>query len=48
MADLYKLLASLSDDNNVRGRQFERICKWYLLHDPAYGAQLNRVWLWKD
>ena len=21
-----------------RGRQFERICKWFLTHDPAYTA----------
>jgi len=24
----------LDPDDNIRGKQFERICKWYLEHDP--------------
>ena len=38
------LLAQLGDS----GRDFERIAKWFLEHDPDYAAQLRRVWLWKD
>ena len=33
---------------HTRGRDFERLCKWYLRHDPAYRQQLRHVWLWKD
>ncbi len=48
MADLSELVENLSPDANVRGRQFERICQWYLLHDPGYRAQIKKVWLWDD
>jgi len=24
----------LDPDDNIRDKQFERICKWYLEHDP--------------
>ena len=43
-----QLFEQLDPDDNIRGRQFERICKWYLEHDPVYAGQLTRVWLWKD
>ena len=42
------LFEQLAPDANVRGTQFERICRWYLEHDPFYASQLARVWLWKD
>ena len=48
MTSLGDLLGRLDPDDNVRGNQFERICKWYLEHDPVYSGQLTRVWLWKD
>ena len=48
MAGLSELLGKLDADNQVRGRQFERICKWYLQNDPKYRLQLNRVWLWSE
>ncbi|WP_186244061.1 DEAD/DEAH box helicase [Mycobacterium simulans] len=38
----------MDPDDNIRGKQFERICKWYLEHDPFYASQLAHVWLWKD
>jgi len=41
MADLSELLENLSPDANVRGRQFESICQWFLLHDPTYRAQME-------
>jgi hypothetical protein len=28
-----------------RGRQFERIYKWFVTHDPVYGHELRRFWL---
>ncbi len=35
-------------DENTRGKLFERICQWYLLHDPTYSRQISNVWLWND
>jgi len=40
-----KLLAELND---VSGRRFEQLCRWFLLHDPIYGGLLKEVWLWDD
>jgi predicted helicase len=48
MATFSELLASLDQSPQVRGRQFERICQWYLRHDPLYRAQLEDVWLWDE
>jgi predicted helicase len=45
---LSALIRSLHDDPLIRGKQFERICKWYLINDPVYGLQLRRVWLWGE
>jgi hypothetical protein len=30
------------------GRDFERLVKWFLMHDPDYAAIFREVWLWKD
>jgi predicted helicase len=38
------LLGQLGDS----GQDFERIAKWFLEHDPDYGALFRHVWLWKD
>ena len=48
MGGFSDLFARLDPDPRVRGKQFERICKWYLQHDPVYAGQLTHVWLWKD
>ncbi|HUT76848.1 MAG TPA: restriction endonuclease, partial [Polyangia bacterium] len=48
MATLSKLLESLSSEVTTKGRQFEKICKWYLLRDPKYAGQLRKVWLWNE
>ncbi len=45
---LTQLLAKLSADAHVRGKQFERICKWLLENDPVYACQLSNVWLWEE
>ncbi len=42
------LLGRLDPDAGRRGRQFERICHWFLTHDPVYAHELRHVWLWKD
>ena len=48
MAELAGLFAKLDSDKLVRGRQFERICKWYFRNDPRYRLELKRVWLWNE
>jgi Restriction endonuclease len=35
-------------DNYVRGKQFERVCKWYLQNNPYYRDAVRQVWLWDD
>lgn len=45
---LTKLLDRLSPDERRRGRQFERICKWFLENDPEYKRVVKRVWLWDE
>ncbi len=48
MPALDVLLAQLPADTNVKGHRFERLCAWFLLHDPVYASQIRRVWLWAD
>ncbi len=45
---LTALINQLSPDKNVKGKQFERLCKWYLQNDPVYSHELKHVWLWKE
>ncbi len=48
MGEFSDLLARLDPDPRVRGKQFERICKWFLTNDPVYKHELRRVWLWDE
>jgi len=48
MGDFDALYASLSEDDRIRGLEFERVCKWFLENDPVYSHELKRVWLWRD
>lgn len=48
MGDFDTLFASLDADNNSRGRQFERICQWFLTNDPYYKSLFKSVWLWRE
>jgi superfamily II DNA or RNA helicase len=48
MADFTTLYGNLSEDNYVRGKQFERVCKWYLENAPYYRDTVRKVWLWDD
>jgi superfamily II DNA or RNA helicase len=45
---LSRLLTQLDPDPDKRGREFERICRWYLTNDPEYRRYLRRVWLWNE
>lgn len=48
MASFPELFRSLSPDEHRRGREFERVCKWFLENDPQYRLLIRRVWLWDD
>ena len=48
MATFGELIEQFDPDPNVRGRQFERIAKWWLMNDPVYRTQLDKVWLWDE
>ncbi len=45
MAMLLELISKLDANIQIRGRQFEHICKWYLENDPKYRLELKKVWL---
>lgn len=42
------LYASLDPRPDERGKQFERVVKWFLTHDPAWATQVEKVWLWTE
>jgi superfamily II DNA or RNA helicase len=48
MTSILNLFGKLNPDEHRRGRQFERICKWFLENDPEYKREIKRVWLWDD
>ena len=48
MATLSELLANLDTNFQIRGRQFEHICKWYLENEPKYKLVVRKVWLWRE
>lgn len=41
---LNELLAAMDS----QGRDFERLCAWFLQSDPEYAAEFEQVWLWDD
>jgi predicted helicase len=42
------LVWQLDPRPNIRGRQFELLCRWYLRNAPEYRSRFKEVWLWKD
>jgi superfamily II DNA or RNA helicase len=48
MASFEKLESTFSPDVQVRGKQFEKLLKWWLQTDPVYSARLKKVWLWDE
>jgi superfamily II DNA or RNA helicase len=48
VATFSDLFARLDPDPRVRGKQFERVCQWFLTNDPVYKHELRRVWLWEE
>lgn len=48
MATFESLIATLSSEPHVRGREFEDLCAWMLRHAPLYRAVVKRVWRWDE
>ena len=48
MVSFRQILSTFSDNHNVRGDQFETLCKWILETDPIYTNKLKKVWMWDD
>ena len=42
------LIEQLGPTPQARGRQFERLCRWYLENAPEYCHRLRNVWLWNE
>ena len=43
-----ELLTSLSAEALTRGKQFERLVKWWLTQDPIWSRKIQNVWLWDE
>ena len=48
MSTFAALRDSFAEDEHTRGKQFEKVCKWFLETDPRYSNHLVKVWLWDD
>jgi superfamily II DNA or RNA helicase len=48
ISDFRTLLSTLSPDALTRGKQFERVTKWWLENDPVHSRQIEKVWLWDE
>jgi hypothetical protein len=48
ISDFRTLLRTLSADALTRGKQFERVTKWWLENDPIHSRQIEKVWLWDE
>jgi superfamily II DNA or RNA helicase len=42
------LLTSLSNEPLTKGKQFERLVKWWLTQDPIWSRKIKNVWLWDE
>jgi superfamily II DNA or RNA helicase len=42
------LLNSLSSDPLSRGKQFERLARWWITQDPIRSLDVKHVWLWDE
>ena len=42
------LIRSLDSDPLRRGKQFEKIVKWWVQHDPIQSRNIKRIWLWDE
>lgn len=48
MGSFSELMSNFDVSDARRGEQFERVCLWFLTHEPNYARRLTRAWLWSD
>src|SRR5215207_5297210 len=48
LVEFSDLIRQLDPRPDVRGRQFERLCRWFLLNASEYRWRIKNVWFWKD
>ena len=49
MPGSFSILYNSLDSSPVkRGKQFERVVKWFLKNDPEWATQVDEVWLWDE
>ncbi len=42
------LLESLHADPHLRGKQFEKLTKWWAQNDPIHSRSIKKIWLWDE
>jgi superfamily II DNA or RNA helicase len=47
MASFDKFLSSF-ESSNLKGKQFEKFCKWFLENDTYWKSKFTKVYLWDD
>lgn len=48
MGSFSELMGNFDVGSARRGEQLERVCLWFLTHEPTYAERLKSVWLWGD
>lgn len=48
MATFQEFYSTLDAEVTVRGKQFEKFCKWFLENDPYWKNEVDVVWHWED
>ena len=48
MNQFLKLISTFSEDSSIKGKEFEKLCKWLLENHPLYKPLFKKVWLWDD
>ena len=48
MASFKDFLSTFSSNTDEKGKQFERFVKWFLVNDPTWKTQVEKVWHWAE
>jgi predicted helicase len=47
VATFREFIKSIQDNGND-GKAFEHFCKWFLLNDPVWETEVEKIWLWDE
>ena len=48
MATFEQFYKSLSSNSQVRGKEFEKLVKWFLKTEPRWNNLVKEIWLWDE